>query len=203
MTQRIKRTLATVSLAGIALSVLFILQNPTQPSPTPPATTGAAPHKTEEAKQTAASYDLPVRLRIPKINVDAPIDPMGLTPEGDMQAPGGLHNVGWYKFGPHPGDSGSAVIAGHFGRSKDEELPVFEQLQALTAGDTIHVEDEKGQVVTFVVRKLQTFGQNETAQNVFSSNDEKAHLNLITCQGAWDSTQQTYADRLVVFSDKK
>jgi len=193
------RTLAIATLAGAALSALLILQSPSSPT----TTSTTAPRKPEEVKQTATSYGLPVRLKIPKINVDAHIDQMGLTPEGDMQAPVELQNVGWYKLGPRPGDIGSAVIAGHFGRSPNGELPVFEELHTLSAGDIINIEDEKGQVATFVVRELQTFSQNEAALNVFGSNDGKAHLNLITCQGTWNKTQQTYSDRLVVFSNKE
>lgn len=197
------RTVAVATLTGAAFCILFMLQNPDQPNPRSPATETTVPHTIGEVKQITASYSLPVRLKIPKINVDAPINQMGLTPEGNMQAPSGLQNVGWYKFGPHPGDIGSAVIAGHFGRSRDGELPVFERLHTLIAGDIINVKDKKGRVATFVVRELQILNQNEAAPNVFSSNDGKAYLNLITCQGAWDSTQQTYSNRLVVFSDKE
>ena len=38
---------------------------------------------------------------------------------------------------------------------------------------------------------------------VFISNDEKLHLNLITCEGIWSKAQQSYSKRLVVFADRE
>jgi sortase A len=57
-----------------------------------------------------------VRLQIPSIKVDAAIQYVGLTGSGSMEVPQGRADVAWYKFGPRPGDLGSAVIAGHRGR---------------------------------------------------------------------------------------
>jgi DTW domain-containing protein YfiP len=54
-----------------------------------------------------------------------------------------------------------------------------------------------------VVNKLKIYKQNENAPEVFNSSDDKAHLNLITCDGTWDKAQKIYSDRLVVFADKK
>src|SRR5688500_7982550 len=54
-------------------------------------------------------YGLPVRLMIPKLDVDAAIKYMGVTKTGDMAVPDNIADVGWYKHGPHPGNKGSAV----------------------------------------------------------------------------------------------
>jgi LPXTG-site transpeptidase (sortase) family protein len=155
----------------------------------------------ETIKQPEVHYGVPVRLKIPRLEVDAAIDQMGMTPEGDMQEPSEPQNAGWYKFGPHPGNEGSAVIAGHYGVSKD--APVFNELHTLSRGDIVQVVDEKDTVVTFIVRELRTYDKDAVVPEVFSSSDEKAHLNLITCKGTWQEAQQTYSDRLVVFADKK
>lgn len=143
-----------------------------------------------------------MRLKVPKINIDAAIEHMGLTPEGDMQEPAKLQNAGWYKFGSHPGNKGSAVIAGHFGLS-NKNAPIFNRLHTLSKGDLVNVEDEKGAIATFIVRELKTYNKDVAAPEVFSSSGEKAHLNLITCAGTWQKAQQTYSDRLVVFTDSK
>lgn len=37
---------------------------------------------------------------------------------------------------------------------------------------------------------------------VFTSTDGKAHLNLITCFGSWDTDAKQYTDRFVIFTDK-
>lgn len=148
------------------------------------------------------SYGLPVRLTIPVIGVDVAIEYVGVTPLGAMDAPKGPQNVAWFQFGPRPGETGSAVIAGHYGW-KDNIPAVFDELSKLQKGDTISVRDERGVLTTFVVRDSRLLGENEDASSVFTSNDGKAHLNLITCEGVWNATTKSYSKRLVVFADKE
>lgn len=145
---------------------------------------------------------LPLRLKIPKLSVDAAIDYVGLTPEGDLDVPRGYDSGGWYKDGPHPGEPGSAVIDGHFGRA-DGKAAIFDDLHTLQKGDKINVTDVKGATTTFTVTGLRTYNPGEDATAVFRSDDGVARLNLITCQGGWDNSQNSYAARLVVFSEKE
>ena len=58
-------------------------------------------------------------------------------------------------------------------------------------------------MVVFVVREARSYGLNEPAPDVFAAGDDKAHLNLITCEGVWDKATKTYSGRLVVFTDKE
>jgi LPXTG-site transpeptidase (sortase) family protein len=145
---------------------------------------------------------LPVYLRIPEIGVDAPIDSVGLTPEGALGVPKGPVTSAWFDLGPRPGENGSAVIDGHFGW-KDGIPAVFDNLSKLHKGDIVYVEDTTGSTTAFVVRDIKTYGQNEDASDVFASSDGKAHLNLITCEGVWNNIQKSYSNRLVVFTDKE
>ncbi|MDP3882438.1 MAG: class F sortase [Candidatus Staskawiczbacteria bacterium] len=146
---------------------------------------------------------LPLRLKIPNISIDAPIDSVGVTFDGAVDVPKGPADVAWFNLGPRPGDIGSAVITGHYGTWKNGGGSVFDNLNKLIPGDKIYVEDEKGMIITFVVRELRIYGQNEYAPGVFNSDDGKAHLNLITCAGDWIESQKTYSNRLVVFTDKE
>ncbi len=143
---------------------------------------------------------IPVRIRIPAIRVDATVLPLGLAADGAMAVPSGPLETAWYDLGPKPGNTGAAVIAGHFGW-KDNIPAVFDNLTALQPGDKILVENDKGETLTFVVRELRTFDGNGNAASVFSSTDGKAHLNLITCEGVWDKNSKSYSKRLVVFTD--
>jgi len=155
------------------------------------------------SKQEPANSGLPIRLKIPKINVDAAIEPMGTTPSGEMEIPSGPKNVGWYKAGPRPGDNGSAVIDGHYGRWKNGEGSVFDDLSNLEKGDVLYVEDENGVTTTFVVRESQSYDPDADDSAVFESSDGNSHLNLITCEGVWNKTAKSYSQRLVVFTDKE
>lgn len=145
---------------------------------------------------------IPVRLKIPAIGVDAAVVPVGLDKDGAMVAPKGPSEVAWFNLGPLPGQNGSAVIAGHFGW-KDNIPAVFDSLNELKKGDTILVENDEGRVTAFVVRESRTFGEDENAESVFASSDGKAHVNLITCGGVWNTVEKKYSNRLVVFADAK
>ena len=152
-------------------------------------------------KQAQASVGLPARLEIPKIKVDAALDYVGVTSNGELGVSAGPTNAAWYDRGPRPGQTGNAVIDGHFGY-KNHIPAVFDNLHALQKGDKLYVKDIKGLTTTFIVRQLRTYGPNDYAPAVFRSSDGKAHLNLITCQGDWNQAQKSYSTRLVVFADK-
>lgn len=144
----------------------------------------------------------PVRLRIPKIHVNATIEHVGLTPQGAMDVPKDTDSAGWFKSGSRPGERGSAVIDGHYGVWKNGKISVFNNLHSLRKGDTLYVENKKGETLIFVVRTSRIYKQNEDTSSVFQSSDEGAHLNLITCQGIWNTISKSYPNRLVVFTDR-
>jgi LPXTG-site transpeptidase (sortase) family protein len=150
-----------------------------------------------------ARVGLPIRLEIPSINVDAKIYDVGLTSSGAMDVKQDITQVAWYEFGPRPGEIGSAVIAGHYGWLDSGEASVFNNLHNLNKNDEITVIDDKGLSIVFVVQNIKKFDPDADATSIFTSSDNKAHLNLITCDGTWENSQQTYSDRLVVFADKK
>ncbi len=145
---------------------------------------------------------VPVRFRIPNINIDANVESVGVTSEGVLDIPKDYSNVAWFNLGPRPGEIGSAVIDGHSGR-KDGIPSVFDGLNKIKKGDKLYVEDEKGVIVTFIVRDFRTYAPKEDTASIFTSNDGKAHLNLITCIGAWYVNQKSPNDRFVVFADKE
>lgn len=145
---------------------------------------------------------LPLRIKIPRINVDAAIEQVALTPQKAMDVPKGPADAAWFSLGPRPGEKGSAVITGHFGW-KDGIPAVFDNLYQLRKGDILYVEDDTGAVLSFVVRERRVYDREAEVKDIFGSVDGKAHLNLITCKGAWDKVQKSYSHRLVVFTDKE
>jgi len=200
MVAPLTRRLLFAALAGLSLCLVFVLYSvfiwPIQSGRAQSTATITAVHK-----QPPASPGLPVRLKIPKIGVDAALDYVGLTSEGNLGVPVGSVNAAWYKLGPRPGEKGDAVIDGHYGWVNN--IPaVFDNLHTLQPGDNLYVEDAKGKTVTFVVRELRMYDPNQNDTDVFVSTDGKAHLNLITCQGVWNKTLNGYPNRLVVFADE-
>jgi LPXTG-site transpeptidase (sortase) family protein len=148
-----------------------------------------------------SSVEKPMYLKIPSINVDASIENVGLTSLGEMGVPKDPSRVSWFDLGPHPGENGSAVIAGHYGW-KDNVPAVFDNLYKLKKGDKLYIEDKNGATSTFVVQGIKRYDPKADASEIFNLDDKKSHLNLITCEGTWNKATQSYSSRLVVFTDK-
>ncbi len=144
---------------------------------------------------------LPVSISIPSLSINTNIEHVGITKGGAMDAPEGPINVGWFYMGPRPGTVGSSVIDGHSGW-KDGIKAVFDNLYKIKIGDKIYVKNSNGLTTVFIVRKLKTYEEGQDSTSVFKTSDGKAHLNLITCNGIWDSINKSHSSRLVVFADK-
>lgn len=189
-----KKTLAVIILAVSALTLEFIFCI---------APSSAESVSIKDAVAPVVKTGLPVRLKIPRINVDAAIESAGLTSAGAMDIRKVPDAIAWFDLGTRPGDIGSAVIAGHYGYWKTGQIALFYNLDKLRKGDPIYVENDKGETITFIVHEIKTYKPDADATPVFSSTDGKAHLNLVTCSGPWDAVSRSYPTRLVVFSDKQ
>lgn len=196
-----RRILVLVSLAGLLLSLElifhFILKSSIQNDLISLTADTTAPN--EQGKMNSG---LPTRLKIPGIDVDSAVEYVGVTPQGAMDIPKNTNNVAWFNLGPRPGENGSATIAGHYGW-KNGKASAFDNLHKLHKGDKLYVEDDKGEIISFVVREIRRYVPEADASTVFISNDGKSHLNLITCEGIWDKVLKSYSKRLVVFTDKE
>ncbi|MES2023544.1 MAG: class F sortase [Patescibacteria group bacterium] len=140
-------------------------------------------------------------LKIPRLNINAVIENTGIMSDGSMGTPKGPDGIAWFSLGVYPGDIGSAVMDGHSGW-KNGRPAVFDNLYKLKKGDKIYFENGKGMTTIFIVRELRFFNPNENVPGVFISNDNLAHLNMITCAGDWNLVTKSHSKRLVVFTDK-
>lgn len=142
----------------------------------------------------------PVRLIIPSINVAADVKNVGLNATGAMIAPLNRADVAWLALGARPGESGVAVIAGHYGRLNGRPS-VFDNLHKLQPGDLIVVQDAAAVSYTYTVRLTKIYEPTADAAAVFDSIDGGSHLNLITCGGVWDARTKSFTTRMVIFAD--
>jgi LPXTG-site transpeptidase (sortase) family protein len=178
-----------------------VLPIPNASAATQIAATAVKNNSVPTASVKAAAVGLPVRLRIAAIGVDAAIEPVGLGSDGAMGTPRIPSDTAWYMPGPKPGETGSAVIAGHVNWWNGASS-AFAKLSKIKPGDMITVQNDLGAIVTFKVNHLEQYAVAADPTNVFISNDGKAHLNLVTCIGIWNKRMQQYSQRLVVFADK-
>ena len=164
-----------------------------QPDGTPSPTTTPAP-----LAEQAPIAD-PVGLRIGQIDVDAPVLPYGVDQRGRMDVPDNVTDVGWYRFGPSPGQPGSAVLAAHVDLSGSGP-GVFFNLRTLDEGDSIAVLHADGSEINYRVVARVTYQKDELPLDVIFSRDGPPVLTLITCGGAFDSSASSYDSNVVVYA---
>ena len=141
----------------------------------------------------------PVRLQIPKIAVDAAIEYVGQDVNGAMETPALMDNVAWYKPSAAPGEIGNAVISGHLDRANGTPA-VFWRIQELSPGDELIVSTRDGRQHHFVVTYQSVYDYDRAPLEEIFGFTLHSQLNLITCNGKWDSRAQNYTKRLVVYA---
>jgi sortase (surface protein transpeptidase) len=143
---------------------------------------------------------VPVHLVIPAVGVDHPIVEVGLHPDGAMEIPYDVHEIGWFvPLGIHPGDPGAAVFAGHVD-SRTQGRGAFFDLQALDVGDRIAVVTEEGEQRWTVMGRARYPKTELPVARVFATSGE-TRLVLITCGGDFDAGRRSYADNVVVYAE--
>jgi sortase A len=147
----------------------------------------------------ATPGELPARVRIPSLGIDAKVKHVGVNDKGNMATPGNFQDTGWYKYGTVPGFMGSAVIDGHV----DNALAldgVFKNLKDLKPGDSVFIDTASSTPLHFVVERAVSYPTPEIPlEEVFTAKDT-ARLNLITCTGEWNKDKKEYDSRLVVYA---
>ncbi|MFN8639468.1 MAG: sortase [Dehalococcoidia bacterium] len=184
------------------------LPEDTEPTAALPETTAAVPTSPSAAATAVAAAPRPtprpapqvVRVRIPALGVDAPIQQMGFDAACRDGGATNAATVAWYGFTAMPGDLGNAVLAGHvtWGGSR----AVFNQLSALHAGDSVEVRTGDGDV-RYVVQRLLLLqpedrrhpGDHRTAR--WPRDVDAHHL-----RGSFDPTVREYDHRVIVFATR-
>lgn len=138
------------------------------------------------------------RLLIPAIDVDANVQSVGRGRSGNMAVPTNFTDVGWYRYGPIPGQTGSAVIDGHVDNGLGMDA-VFKNIDTLQPGADIYVE-AGGAEKHFVVEDVETYNAADVPTDILFNRDDTARLNLITCAGTWSQNKRAYDERTVVYA---
>ena len=145
----------------------------------------------------AISFDPrpPKRIDIPSISVAANVIPVGKERSGAMEAPADNATVGWYKTGFLPGVQGNAVLAGHYGDST--EAGVFRSIGKLKPHDVIYVTTAT-RSLRFEVHHKKVYTHDAGQRKELFGKSDFAQLQLITCEGDWDTARASYVNRRVV-----
>ncbi|GAA4694003.1 class F sortase [Pseudonocardia yuanmonensis] len=169
---------------------------PAQPVTVSPAPAGGPPRTSGSAAAVA-----PTHLRVDRADttvIDAPLLPVGVDDAGRMSVPEDVSAVGWYRFGPAPGDPrGSAVLAGHV----DDRIQgpgAFHGLARLSPGDRLTVALSDARVLAYVVADVGRVAKAALPTGELFGRDGPPRLTLVTCGGPFDRGTRDYRDNVVV-----
>ena len=160
----------------------------------------------KKTDQEKATYTVPPthpkNLTIKKLDLTANIVPLGTLASGALDAPKTAWDAGWYASSAQPGSgSGAIVLDGHVNDALNQP-GIFYALHTLVAGDEIRIQRGDDIVYIYEVRAVQqTLSAALDMSAVMTSIEPtKEGLNIITCGGTYDTTAQTYRDRVVVYA---
>jgi hypothetical protein len=140
----------------------------------------------------------PVRVRVPGIGVDSPLERLGIDGSGALQTPADYGQAGWFTGGPAPGDVGPAVLAGHVDSTAGPA--VFWRLRDLVPGDEVLVDRTDGTTARFTVTRVERHPKDAFPTDEVYGPTPDAQLRLITCGGEFDRSARSYRDNVVVFA---
>ncbi|MFD8521005.1 class F sortase [Streptomyces capillispiralis] len=210
MRRRFRRTggpgnavIASVTVVALCCGMWLLrdgtgAHSPPQPSAAQ-AHTGAGGHGAGRSAAAALTPSAPDRVRIPAISVDAPLIGLGLTGTGslDVPPPGRENLAGWYEAGTTPGETGTAIIAGHVDNA--DGPAVFYSLGALRKGSTIEVDRRDGGVAEFTVHAVEVYDAREFPDAKVYGAADRPELRVITCGGDYSPTTG-YRGNVVVYA---
>jgi hypothetical protein len=179
-------------------------QGTTTGAPRAGTTPRSAPRLVSVLERNDASVDAQARratrppsaLRVPGLGLDAAVRPVGVSEDRQMTLPANPRILGWYRFGPAPGDAGSVVLAGHVDSRRFGVGPLA-ALQSIDVGEPIEVVTGSGSIRTYRVDSIERFDQQALPAAVFARTGPE-RLRLVTCTGPFLPDAGGYQQNLIV-----
>ncbi|HYQ33443.1 MAG TPA: class F sortase [Lapillicoccus sp.] len=172
---------------------------------TPPTSAGtgmlASPPGIRPATQDPASTTAaPDRLTITRLGIDMRVVPVGVARDGEMALPATPAQVGWYRYGPRPGDgAGATVLAAHLDMPGYGVGPIA-AVDELRAGDVVAV---RSAAVTRRYRVTEVRSIRKTTLDLAAlfARDGPPVLHVVTCGGDFDPEKRRYDENVVVTAE--
>ncbi|MGP4092239.1 class F sortase [Streptomyces sp. KR55] len=193
-------------IALVLLTGLALIRNGSgefNVGPPQPASAAASDARTVPGTFTNAPsplpYSVPDRVRIPAIQVNAPMMPVGLDAAGwvDAPPPANANLAGWFTGAVAPGEKGTAVIVGHV--DNHQGPAVFYGLGSLKRGNRVEVTRQDRRTAVFEIYSIEVFEKNNFPGDRVYGSKGTSELRVITCGGGF-SEQNGYDGNVVVFA---
>jgi sortase (surface protein transpeptidase) len=164
-----------------------------------PASAGPSVSASSAAEVLPMAASVPTRIRIPTIDVDAPVVPLGQDATEHLRTPPETDRnlAGWYSAGPTPGSAGNAVMDGHVDTRRGPA--VFYNLGALRRKDPIEIDRRDGTVALFAVDAVELYQKNAFPDQRVYGPSRDPELRVITCGGTF-SKRGGYQANIVVYA---
>ncbi|MEU4273269.1 class F sortase [Streptomyces sp. NPDC026092] len=192
--------------ALLVLAALTALTGCGGAAPAPAAAT-APPAKVVEAASPAPTASAapmarskPVRVRVPAAGVDTgPVLELGLAGDGTVEVPSeaDAERIGWYDKGVTPGQTGPAILIGHFDTARGPA--VLKNVAKVRVGDEITVTRADGTDAVFRVRELEQVDKKTFPTKKVYGDTTRPELRLITCGG--ELVDGHRPDNIILYAD--
>ncbi|BCL82145.1 class F sortase [Ktedonobacteria bacterium brp13] len=165
----------------------------------------AAPSASEQSSSqtdTGNAEDTGLRLTIPALALNAPVENVGMLTSGALALPQ-LHRwdgAGLYGQGAAPGGIGSAVIDGYQSRP-DGKPALFAHLNALHVGDEITLLSQDNTIMHFHVLSVQSYLPDQAPISSIFGDSSGSYLNLISTNATKTSAPGLQTIVHTVFDD--
>ncbi|NKQ26538.1 class F sortase [Streptomyces galbus] len=191
--------IAAVTVAALCSGAWLLHDGAERHAPPQPSAAEARAGGTDPHSAPALPPSPPDRVRIPSIGVDAPLTGLRLTPGGSLEAPPAARKnlAGWYEAGTTPGETGTAVVAGHVDNA--DGPAVFYALGALRKGARIEVDRLDGSTALFTVDAVEVYRAGDFPDTKVYGAAPQPELRVITCGGGY-SRDTGYQGNVVVFA---
>jgi hypothetical protein len=164
---------------------------------------GTVPTLGAGAQSPVADIVSPNRIEIPKIHANAPIVPVGTTPDGELEVPLNPKVVGWWHYGAKPGATvGTAILAGHINYAG--VTGEMAEIGRLNPGDKVYVFGRQNanakHEVRFTVTGVRTYHKTRLPYQKIFDQKSIGRIVIVTCGGPFDAATGNYLDNIVVFA---
>ncbi|MEV8046334.1 class F sortase [Streptomyces griseoluteus] len=191
---------ATLTLAlGLALAACGTQDSTGHAAPPPPSPV-SAPAAAPAKPAAPMARSLPVRVTIPAAGVDTgPVLQLGLAADGTVEVPSVAQasRIGWYSKGVTPGETGPAVLIGHYDTVKGPA--VLRNVGKIKQGARITVARADGSSAVFSVRTVEQVDKDAFPTAKVYGDTTRPELRLITCGGAIENGHRP--DNIIVYGD--
>lgn len=153
-------------ISGVLVAICIVVVSPASAAP---------------ANPSGSQRDrIPVRLEIPAVGIDAPVEPIGLSQDSALNWAAGDMAVGWYSQGFRPGEPGNAVLVGHLRTHEADRPGGLWRLDEVKPGNDVVVTMSDGDPLRYLVTAADEFDAHDRPLARLFGKTASENLNIIT-----------------------